>query len=92
MAGVVFGEVEDGGFANAAGSWEVLVEFMRYGIGLIGCRKGYGCWEQERVDVPPVRRMTLPERSGTSVSGLKPQYEDMMESNNNESESIWQQS
>jgi hypothetical protein len=57
MGGLVGAEREDGGPAEAGCSWSLLVDRK----GAVG--RGY---------IPPVTRITFPERSGTSVSGLKP--------------------
>lgn len=63
MGGLVGAEREYGGSAEAGCSWSLLVDRK----GVVG--RGY---------IPPVTRMTFPERSGTSVSGLKPLKETMV--------------
>lgn len=65
VGGVVGGEVEDCLFADAAGAWDGVLVYEELVV-----------WDWECG--PPVRRMTLPERSGTSLSVSKPRKTTMV--------------
>lgn len=61
MFGGVFGELDDGFFADACCACRVDVRRMGFGVICEG-----GC----KRDLPPVTRKTFPLRSGMSLSGL----------------------